>query len=207
MRKHHSALGGVALALALTLTGCSDDGTDPEAEDTPTATPVDDRTPARYADAEDARGERCGCADELLHDHREGREERQAEGPGEALKRSPRVMRTSTSAPRSWTTTPTGSGSAGQSSTSSATLVTVDRRNLRDLRTAKTARSPRSSSSPRATKCRSRTPTATRCRQGEGRLHRREASKGEWVVEEADVRWREHASAGADGTVRRWPRG
>ena len=39
MRKHHSALGGVALALALTLTGCSDDGTDPEAEDTPTATP------------------------------------------------------------------------------------------------------------------------------------------------------------------------
>ena len=35
MRKHHSALGGVALALALTLTGCSDDGTDPEAEDTP----------------------------------------------------------------------------------------------------------------------------------------------------------------------------
>jgi len=39
MRKHHSVLGGVALALALTLTGCSDDGTDPEAEDTPTATP------------------------------------------------------------------------------------------------------------------------------------------------------------------------
>lgn len=39
MRKHHSVLGGVALALALTLTGCSDDGTDPEAEDSPTATP------------------------------------------------------------------------------------------------------------------------------------------------------------------------
>jgi hypothetical protein len=38
MRKHHSALGGVALALALTLTGCSADGTDPEAEDTPSAT-------------------------------------------------------------------------------------------------------------------------------------------------------------------------
>ena len=39
MRKHHSVLGGVALAFALTLTGCSDDGTDPNAEDTPTATP------------------------------------------------------------------------------------------------------------------------------------------------------------------------
>ena len=39
MRKHPSALGGVALALALTLTACSDDGTDPNAEDTPTATP------------------------------------------------------------------------------------------------------------------------------------------------------------------------
>jgi len=39
MRKHHSALGGVALALALTLTACSDDDTDPNAEDTPTATP------------------------------------------------------------------------------------------------------------------------------------------------------------------------
>jgi hypothetical protein len=39
MRKHHSVLGGVALALTLTLTACSDDGTDPEAEDTPTATP------------------------------------------------------------------------------------------------------------------------------------------------------------------------
>ena len=30
MRKHRSALGGVALALVLTLTGCSDDGTDPD---------------------------------------------------------------------------------------------------------------------------------------------------------------------------------
>lgn len=39
MRKHHSALGGVALALALILTACSDDGTDPDAEDTPTASP------------------------------------------------------------------------------------------------------------------------------------------------------------------------
>lgn len=39
MRKHHSVLGGVALALALTLTGCSDDGSDdPDATDTPTAT-------------------------------------------------------------------------------------------------------------------------------------------------------------------------
>ncbi len=38
MRKHHSAIGGVALALTLTLTGCSDDGTDPDAQDTPTAT-------------------------------------------------------------------------------------------------------------------------------------------------------------------------
>lgn len=44
MRKHHSALGGVALALALTLTGCSDDGTDPEAEDTPSATPTSEPT-------------------------------------------------------------------------------------------------------------------------------------------------------------------
>ncbi len=47
MRKHHSALGGVALALALTLTGCSDDGTDPEAEDTPTATPSSTRRALR----------------------------------------------------------------------------------------------------------------------------------------------------------------
>lgn len=38
MRKHYS-VGGVALVLALTLTGCSDEGTDPNAEDTPTATP------------------------------------------------------------------------------------------------------------------------------------------------------------------------
>ena len=38
MRKHRSVLGGVVLALALTLTACSDDGTDPDAEDTPTAT-------------------------------------------------------------------------------------------------------------------------------------------------------------------------
>ena len=39
MRKPNSVLGGVALALALTLTACSDDGTDPDAQDTPTATP------------------------------------------------------------------------------------------------------------------------------------------------------------------------
>lgn len=37
MRKHPSALGGVALALALTLTACSEDGADPEVKDTPTA--------------------------------------------------------------------------------------------------------------------------------------------------------------------------
>jgi hypothetical protein len=46
MRKHHSVLGGVALALTLTLTGCSDDGTDPQAEDTPTATPTQRSTSA-----------------------------------------------------------------------------------------------------------------------------------------------------------------
>ncbi|HEY9565461.1 MAG TPA: DUF3558 domain-containing protein [Nocardioides sp.] len=47
MRKHHSALGGVALALALTLTGCSDDGSnDPDATDTPTATPSETPTSA-----------------------------------------------------------------------------------------------------------------------------------------------------------------
>lgn len=40
MRKPNSVLGGVALALALTLTACSDDGTDPDARDTPTATPL-----------------------------------------------------------------------------------------------------------------------------------------------------------------------
>jgi hypothetical protein len=38
MRKH-SALGGAALALALTLAGCSDDGSDPNGQDTATATP------------------------------------------------------------------------------------------------------------------------------------------------------------------------
>ena len=46
MRRHHSALGGVALALALTLTGCSDDGTEPDATDTPTATPSETPTSA-----------------------------------------------------------------------------------------------------------------------------------------------------------------
>ena len=46
MRKHRSALGGVALALVLTLTGCSDDGTDPDATDTPTATPTETPTGA-----------------------------------------------------------------------------------------------------------------------------------------------------------------
>lgn len=46
MRKHHSVLGGVALALAMTLTGCSDDGTDPDASDTPTATPSETPTSA-----------------------------------------------------------------------------------------------------------------------------------------------------------------
>ncbi len=38
MRKHHSVLGGVVLALTLTLTGCSDNGNDSDAQDTPTAT-------------------------------------------------------------------------------------------------------------------------------------------------------------------------
>ncbi len=46
MRNHHSVLGGVALALALTLTGCSDDGTEPDATDTPTATPSETPTSA-----------------------------------------------------------------------------------------------------------------------------------------------------------------
>ena len=60
MRKHHSVLGGVALALALTLTGCSDDGTDPDAQDTPTATPS---TPDQHAaHTQDARGEGRGPA-------------------------------------------------------------------------------------------------------------------------------------------------
>ena len=59
MRKHHSALGGVALALALTLTGCSDDGNDPEAEDTPTDH-ADLRADQPVADSEDARGEGGG---------------------------------------------------------------------------------------------------------------------------------------------------
>jgi hypothetical protein len=39
MRKHHSALGGVALALALTLSGCGDDDTDPKGQETPSETP------------------------------------------------------------------------------------------------------------------------------------------------------------------------
>lgn len=39
MRKHHSALGGVALALALALTGCGDDDTDPTVQETPSETP------------------------------------------------------------------------------------------------------------------------------------------------------------------------
>lgn len=40
MRKHHSALGGVFLALAITLTGCGgDDEPDPEVQETPSETP------------------------------------------------------------------------------------------------------------------------------------------------------------------------
>lgn len=39
MRKYHSALGGVALALALALTGCGGDDTDPEVKETPSQTP------------------------------------------------------------------------------------------------------------------------------------------------------------------------
>lgn len=39
MRKHHSTLGGVALALALTLTGCGGDDTDPTVQDTPSQSP------------------------------------------------------------------------------------------------------------------------------------------------------------------------
>ena len=46
IRKHHSVLGGVALALTLTLTGCSDNGTDPNAQDTPTTTPSTPSTSA-----------------------------------------------------------------------------------------------------------------------------------------------------------------
>ena len=39
MRNHHSTLGAVALALVLTLAGCSDDGTDPNGQDTATVRP------------------------------------------------------------------------------------------------------------------------------------------------------------------------
>ena len=39
MRNHHSVLGGVALALALTLSGCGDDDTDPETQKTPSEWP------------------------------------------------------------------------------------------------------------------------------------------------------------------------
>lgn len=46
MRKHYSVLGGVALTLALTLTACSDDGAEPEAENTPTTTPATPPTSA-----------------------------------------------------------------------------------------------------------------------------------------------------------------
>ena len=45
-RKHHSAAGGVALALALALMGCSDDGTGSSAEDTSGATPTKTSTSA-----------------------------------------------------------------------------------------------------------------------------------------------------------------
>jgi hypothetical protein len=39
MRKHHSALGGVALALALTLSSCGEDDTHPKGQETPSETP------------------------------------------------------------------------------------------------------------------------------------------------------------------------
>lgn len=45
MRKHHSTLGGVALALALTLSGCGDDDTDPKGQETPSETPSSTPTP------------------------------------------------------------------------------------------------------------------------------------------------------------------
>jgi hypothetical protein len=39
MRKHHSALGGVALALALALTGCGGDDNEPTVQETPSQAP------------------------------------------------------------------------------------------------------------------------------------------------------------------------
>ena len=57
MRKHHSALGGVALALALTLTGCSDDGTDPDATETLPPRHQQPTPTSALAHAEDRRGE------------------------------------------------------------------------------------------------------------------------------------------------------
>jgi len=39
MRKHHSALGGVALALALALTGCGGDDNEPTVQETPSQSP------------------------------------------------------------------------------------------------------------------------------------------------------------------------
>lgn len=39
MRKHDSALGGVALSLALALTGCAGDDTEPRVQDTPSQSP------------------------------------------------------------------------------------------------------------------------------------------------------------------------
>lgn len=63
MRKH-STLGGVALvlALALTLTACSNDGPDPEAEDTPTSAQSTSSTPPTSAPpAPKAPGERAAA--------------------------------------------------------------------------------------------------------------------------------------------------
>ena len=39
MKKHHSALGGVALALALALTGCGGDDNEPTVQETPSQSP------------------------------------------------------------------------------------------------------------------------------------------------------------------------
>lgn len=46
MRARNAAVGAIALVLALTLTGCSDDSPDPGADPSPTATPTATPTPS-----------------------------------------------------------------------------------------------------------------------------------------------------------------
>lgn len=70
MRKHHSVLGGVALALALALTACSDGRADPDAQDTPTPTiPTSASTSATPTEPASDENQAAASAEETIREY------------------------------------------------------------------------------------------------------------------------------------------